>query len=134
MKIKTEHRTPTVKEYQQLRKSTAWDMHDDNTVSRGLKNSLYAVCIFSNGTIIGSGRVIGDGSIYFYIQDVIVLPEYKGKGIGKMIMNEIENYLLKSANKNSFIGLMAAEGVEEFYKQFGYKKRPDDCPGMYKIM
>jgi GNAT superfamily N-acetyltransferase len=134
MSINIEHRTPTVKEYQQLRNSTGWDMLDDDTVSQGMKNTLYGVCVFSNKGIIGTGRVIGDGSIYFYIQDVIVLPEYKGKGIGKMIMNEIENYLLKSANKNSFIGLMAAEGVEKFYNKFGYKKRPDDRPGMYKIM
>jgi len=32
------------------------------------------------------GRIVGDGVTICYIQDVIVLPEYQGKGIGKAII------------------------------------------------
>ena len=80
------------------------------------------------------GRVVGDGSIYFYIQDVIVLPEYKGKGVGKRIMMEIERYLDKTISHYAFIGLMAADGVASFYHQFGFAKRPKEAPGMFKII
>ena len=80
------------------------------------------------------GRVIGDGAIYFYIQDVIVLPEFQKFGLGKLIMNQIEAYLNKNAPHNAFIGLMAADGVQKFYEKFGYRQRPGGRPGMYKMI
>ena len=49
-------------------------------------------------------------------------------------MENVEEYLSKTANNNSFIGLMAAEGVKEFYYKFGYKERPDSRPGMFKVV
>jgi len=123
-----------VEEYQSLRKTTGWDMLDDKVVKKALENDLFSVCVYDNEKIIGMGRVIGDGAIYFYIQDIIVTTEYKGKGIGKLIMDHVEQYINKTANHNSFIGLMAAEGVKEFYYKFGYKERPDNRPGMYKVI
>ncbi len=71
--------------------------------------------------------------MYFYIQDIIVIPEYQGKGFGKIIMNEVMQYLDDNANHNSFIGLMAAEGAEKFYSKFGFKIRPVSSPGMYSV-
>lgn len=80
------------------------------------------------------GRIVGDGAIYFYIQDIIVIPSYQGRGIGLLIMNEIEAYLEENAFNNSFIGLMAADGVQKFYHKFGYLERAETQPGMSKLM
>ncbi|WP_394325988.1 GNAT family N-acetyltransferase, partial [Methanosarcina horonobensis] len=46
----------------------------------------------SENNIIDFGRVIGDRGIYLYIQDIIVLPEFQGHGIGKHIMCAVMNY------------------------------------------
>ena len=124
----------TVEQYQILRKTTGWDLINDVPVSIALKNDLFSIGVFDDQAIIGMGRVIGDGAIYFYIQDVAVLPEYHKQGVGSLIMDHIENYLNENTNKNSFIGLMAAKGVKEFYKKYHYLERPSDRPGMYKIM
>jgi ribosomal protein S18 acetylase RimI-like enzyme len=78
------------------------------------------------------GRIIGDG-IYFYIQDVIVSPNFKQKGIGSRVMQELENWLDKTSQPNTFIGLMAAKGTFEFYRNFDYRIRDIDKPGMFKI-
>ncbi len=123
-----------VEEYQSLRKTTGWDMLEDKVVSAALENDLFSLCVYDNEKLIGMGRVVGDGFIYFYIQDIVVIPEYKGKGVGKLIMENVEAYLSKTANNNSFIGLMAAEGVKEFYYKFGYRERPDSRPGMFKVV
>ena len=80
------------------------------------------------------GRVIGDGSIYFYIQDLIVLPEYQEMGVGRLIMEQIEKYLQNNAPKGAFIGLMAAENTTGFYENFGYMVRPEQKPGMFKYI
>ena len=95
---------------------------------------IFSICISDHDKVIGIGRVIGDGAIYFYIQDVIVLPEYQGKGIGKLIMKNIEEFIKKNANDNSFVGLMAAYRVKEFYHKYGYFERSNDKPGMFKII
>lgn len=106
---------------------------DDEAIEKGLRNSLFSICVLFNNKVIGCGRIVGDDGIYFYIQDVIVLPEFQRKGIGKRIMEAIIDYLKKHAHNNSFIGLMAAKGVAEFYKKWKFKKRADDAPGMFLI-
>lgn len=131
---KIEVRAISVPEYQALRNTTNWGDFNDNLVERALQNDLFSVCITDNGEAIGMGRVIGDGAIYFYIQDVIVKPEYHGHGVGKLIMESIESYIQGNANQNSFIGLMAAEDVQGFYRNYGYEVRPDNRPGMYKVI
>lgn len=132
--LKIEKRQLTVDEYQSLRGTTDWFKVDDEVVEKSLKNDLFSVCVFDNKTLAGMGRIVGDGAIYFYIQDIIVKPACQGKGIGMLIMKEIEAYLEEHAFNNSFIGLMAADGVQAFYHKFGYVERADTRPGMFKLM
>ncbi len=134
MKLTIEIRKLTVSEYQTLRQTTGWDMLDDKVVKMALENDLFSLIVVDGNTPIGMGRVIGDGGIYFYIQDIIVHPKYQKAGIGKLIMQHIETFLKESAPHNAFIGLMAAAGVQEFYHSFGYKVRPENGPGMFKRM
>ncbi|MEM9686737.1 MAG: GNAT family N-acetyltransferase [Bacteroidota bacterium] len=134
MDVRVEHRTPTVAEYQKLRASTTWVALPDDMVSKGLEHTLFGICVYVKDTVVGIGRVIGDGALYFYVQDVMVLPEFQGCGIGLLLMKEIEKYLKVHAAKNAFTGLMAADGVMDFYRKFGYISRPDRAPGMYKMM
>lgn len=127
-------RNLSVSDYQTLRNSTEWESFSDNTVEKALEKDLFSICVFDHEVPIGMGRVIGDGAIYFYVQDVIVLPKYQGIGVGNLIMNHIEEYLIQNTNKNSFIGLIAADGAKEFYYKYGYKERPDNKPGMSKTI
>ena len=126
-------RLETLEEYLRLREAVGWICQDIKATEIGLINSLFSVCMIYRDEVIGHGRVVGDGGIYFDIKDVIVLPKFQGKGIGKQIMNAIMNYLEKNAHSNAFIGLMAAKGVTGFYEKFDFEKRPNDSPGMWKI-
>ena len=132
--LKIEKRRLNINEYQTLRGTTDWFAIADEVVDKSLKNDLFSVCVIADGTLVGMGRIVGDGAIYFYIQDIIVIPGYQSKGIGVMIMNEIEGYLKENAFNNSFIGLMAADGVQQFYHKFGYFERAETRPGMSKLM
>lgn len=128
------YRTPTIEEYQKLRATTGWSSLPDEAVDVALTNSLFAVCAMQGHSIIGTGRIVGDGGLYFYIQDVIVLPEYQKMGIGGQIMQALESWLAENAPHNAFIGLMAAVGVKRFYRIFGYEERSQEKPGMFKII
>ena len=94
--VKIEVRTPTPQEYIKLREAVKWSKLDLKTIEQGLQNSIFSVCATYEQEVIGCGRVIGDGAIYFYIQDIIVTPEFQKRGIGKFIMNEIMKYLNKN--------------------------------------
>ena len=125
-------RSPTVREYQRLRAAVGWRKLEARTAAKALRNSIFSVCAVSAGKVVGYGRVIGDGALYFYIQDVIVHPEYQGKGLGRLIMDGIMAHLDSRAPGKSLIGLMAAKNVGGFYKKYGFKERPKDSPGMFK--
>jgi len=127
-------RTPTAEEYHRLREAVGWDTKDIDAAEAGLGNSLFSVCVLFEGEVIGCGRIIGDDGIYFYIQDVIVLPEFQGQGIGQRIMVSLMDYLKANAPAKAFIGLIAAKGMAGFYKRFGFTERPADAPGMYLVV
>ncbi len=126
-------RAPTPDEYRRLRASVGWNEVDADGVVAGLSSSLYAVVLERDGDAVGCGRVVGDGGIYFYLQDVIVLPELQGQGWGARIMEAVMRYVEAAARPGSFIGLMAAKDAEGFYLRYGFERRTDDRPGMFRI-
>jgi ribosomal protein S18 acetylase RimI-like enzyme len=125
-------RTPTIEEYFALRKGVGWMLFEEEMTAKGLANALFSVCILHQGKVIGCGRVVGDGGLYFYVQDIIVSPDFQGKGLGKRLMQAIMAYLEINARPGAFIGLMAAKGTNDFYAQFGFAVRPLDQPGMFR--
>jgi ribosomal protein S18 acetylase RimI-like enzyme len=126
-------RLPTVGELKFFHEAVGWDNVDDAAIATALKNSLFGCVIAYKGRTIGCGRVIGDGGMYFYIQDIIVLPEYRGRGIGRLLMNAVMEYLGAVAKPNAFIGLMSAKDKSGFYLKFGFTERPPGRPGMFRV-
>ncbi len=123
---------PALEEYQALRTAVGWGEADEEAIAMSMRNSLYWVCAFDGQAIIGCGRVVGDGGLCFYVQDLIVLPAYQGRGLGRRLMDKIMEYARANARRGGFIGLMAARGAEDFYLKYGFIKRPtpEYGPGM----
>ena len=132
--FRIEERSINPEEYLGLRATTNWLPVSREQAVIALSNDLFSVCVLHNRELVGIGRLIGDGAVYYYIQDIIVKPEYQDRGIGSRIMESLENYLIKNAPAGSFVGLMAAEDTEGFYKQYGYEKRASNRPGMFKYI
>lgn len=126
-------REPTPQEYRRLRSIVGWNELDGDAVVAGLSGSLYAVVLERDGEAVGCGRVVGDGGIYFYVQDVIVVPELRGQGWGARIMDAVMRYLEGTVRPGSFVGLMAAKDAEGLYRRYGFERRPDDRPGMFRV-
>ena len=129
-----EYRSPNVSEYMRLRNLVGWWEIDENATGKALENSLFSVVAIEHGTVIGFGRIIGDEGLYFYIQDLIVHPEFQAKGLGKLLMKELMSYITADTKTGAFVGLMAAKGLEKYYEQFGFKARDKDAPGMYLVI
>lgn len=102
-----------------------WGTRDVNIIEEALNNTLYSVSIYDDNKIIGYGRIIGDKTIFLYIQDIMVIPEYQGNKIGTKIMtvllNKVEEYKKVNPNIRTYLG--ASKGKEAFYEKFGFKTR-----------
>ncbi len=121
---------PTAQEYVDLRRAVGFRPVDIETCGRGLRSNLFGVVVRRGDEIAGMGRIVGDGAVYLYIQDIIVRPEFQGLGLGRGIMDRVMEYVMQHIHENPFVGLMAAVGAEEFYERYGFSRRPDDAPGM----
>ncbi|MBU2923366.1 GNAT family N-acetyltransferase [Colwellia sp. 4_MG-2023] len=121
--------SPLVEEFLNLRNKVGWGELEFNLAQTSLNNSLFHVTVRDKSVLIGMGRIVGDGAMYFYIQDVIVDPSYQGTGVGSILMDQIENYLSVAAQKGSTVGLLAAKGKEDFYIRYDYMLRPSNTLG-----
>lgn len=124
-KFKIKLASPTVNDFLTLRSKVGWQAISIDDAKTSLANSLFHVVIYNESQPVGMGRVVGDGVMYFYIQDIAVDPTFQGCGIGAAVMEQIEKYLSNTAIKGSTIGLLAVKGKEAFYARYGYLNRPD---------
>ena len=136
MKIKYINRKPEAKEYNRLTDSVGWGTRNEKIVQQALDNTLYSLCAYDGDRLIGYGRIIGDKTIFLYIQDIMVIPEYQGKKIGTNIMTEllkeVEEYKKVNPNIRTYLG--ASKGKEDFYKRFGFVSRPNEELGAGMIL
>ncbi len=120
---------PTAFEFSELRVKVGWDDTNLEMAQRSLDNSLFHVSARIGSKLIGMGRIIGDGVMFFYVQDLVVDPNFQQQGIGNALMQEIEKYLTLVAKKGSTIALLSAQGKEFFYSRYGYCERSGDPLG-----
>lgn len=111
---------PSTPDFENLRLSVGWENCASSVTAQSIENSLFWVSYYESQILIATGRVIGDGAMYFYIQDVIVSPKYQRCGLGHSIMQHIEKYLLENTSQHATIGLLAAKGKEGFYERYNY--------------
>lgn len=84
---------------------------------KAFEGSAVTVFIYDGEALVGTGRAISDGVYQAAVYDIAVLPEYQGKSVGRMIMEEI-NKELSDYN----ILLYARHTAVDFYKKLGYSK------------
>lgn len=85
-------------------------------LKRAFESSYAIVYVFDEEKLIGMGRSLCDGEYQAAIYDMVVLPEYQRKGIGK----EIVERLCEQLPVENII-LYAVPGREGFYKKCGFK-------------
>jgi len=127
-------RLPTVEEHKQLWGAVGWGDVNIKVTERSIANSIYGLVAESDGQIVGMGRIVGDGAMYYYIQDVAVLPEYQGQGIGKDIIERLLEFIRNHSSGAAFVGLFASQGKDEFYERFGFKNHSPGMTGMFMVL
>ncbi|CAM2797721.1 GNAT family N-acetyltransferase [Hathewaya histolytica] len=128
MNIEIAHTTPSAKEYISLRRKTGMGTKDLLKSEIALKNSLFIVSLWDHNKLIGFGRVVGDEGITYVVSDIMVDPDYKRKGLGKVIMREIDSYLDKNTDEYAYVCLIANKPADRLYCQFEFEDvYPKSC-------
>ena len=87
-----------------------------------MEHTLFRVSVFDRNNIIAMARVIGDMGLDYYIKDVIVRPEYQGKGVGRLLIGEILRFINDNGINGTdiFVELCAMPDKIPFYEKFGF--------------
>lgn len=110
-----------IKNIAHLYESAGWFDYtkDLDRLEKAFLNSLKVISAWHEEKLVGLIRVVGDGLTIIYVQDLLVLPNYRGNGIGKELLycvlkeyRDVTQKILISEDKESSI---------EFYKNIGFK-------------
>jgi GNAT superfamily N-acetyltransferase len=132
MNVSLIERAPTANEYIDLVERVGWRPRDRSAVEIALANSLYAVCAAIDDEVVGCGRVIGDGALHLYLTDVIVRPEWQGRGIGGRIVVALTGFVDAVPYRNTLVAVLPTRGLQGFYERHGYKAQGPESPAMQR--
>lgn len=109
-----------------------WESGSDNPgmVKKIISGSHCFAAAMENESIIGMGRAISDRVSDAYIQDVTVLPLFRGQKIGSRIIQMI----IETLNQDGigWIGLIAEKNARPFYEPLGFSVMPNAAPMLKK--
>jgi ribosomal protein S18 acetylase RimI-like enzyme len=96
-----------------------------------LKNYAFLIVAKINGESVGMTRLIFDGSYIAVLVDVIVLPEYQRRNIGRTMIEKAVEYVKTNMvnGEQAVVMLMSAKDKEGFYEKLGFIKQPDEIYG-----
>jgi len=118
----------------ELYKAGGWwkDSCDSSRIKSLIVGSFaFAVVVDKDsGKAIGMGRIISDGVSDAYIQDLVLLPAYRGQGIGEQLVKTLLNHCLSKGIL--WIGLIAEPDQDKFYSSLGFKSMKNYIPMKYQ--
>lgn len=127
-------RVPTPQEHRRLAESVGWThAFDWDAMPASLAASVCGVTVERDGEAVAMGRVVGDGVFYFYVQDIVVLPDLQGQGIGDEVLRRLVARVDEIAPPKAFIGLFAAGESPRFYERHGFAAH-QGMTGMFRVV
>ena len=111
-----------------LRSSVRASGREYDEVKRSIENSL-CFGLFHKGRQIGFARIVSDLSTIYMLSDVFILEKYRGRGLGKWLMECIVN----SPELKNLIGLLATKNAQGLYRKYGFRSPNDPRMMMLRI-
>jgi ribosomal protein S18 acetylase RimI-like enzyme len=122
--------------YQKLRIVCGLSPKSDEAAAIGMKHSLCCVAVLDQDNedeIVGMGRIVGDGACHCQVVDICVLPTHQKKGLGKLIMQMLNDYIDAHLPSSCYINLIADGEAYRLYEQYGFTQVWPVSRGMGKV-
>lgn len=120
-------------ELEELCDAVGWSRRPLRKVKKAIQFSFMVVSMWeqqdNRRRLIGFSRATSDHAFNATIWDVVVHPEFQGKGLGKALMKQLIKEL--RAEDISNITLFADPQVVDFYRDLGFMPDPEGIKGMF---
>lgn len=130
MTISVIAKTPDPDTYLALRAAGGLSPYERQAAETGLKNSLYSVMLIDGETAVGMGRLVGDGGLFVQVTDIVVHPDYQGRGLGQKIMAALVNHIETALPPSIYVSLIADVPANRLYEKFGFRETAPSSLGM----
>ena len=88
-----------------------------DVVLRSIQNSL-CFTLLVDGQQVGFARVATDRAVFSDLMDVFILPEWRGRGLSKILIREVVQHPDLTGLK---LFLLRTSDAHELYRQFGFE-------------
>ena len=108
-------------EIYELLKKAYWAKDRNVSVTqKAINNSLnYAIFTANSEQLVGFARVITDYATVYYLSDVYIDEEFRGRGLGQKI---VEWIVLHEDRLSGINGLLKTKDAVNFYKKYGFEE------------
>ena len=112
----------TAEEFLTLWRSVWGDGPTREQTARALASTLFCVSVYDGAEPVAMARMIGDLGLCCYIKDVVVRPEYQGRGIGRMLVEELLRFIRENAVPCTRVSVELAALPQKagFYEKLGF--------------
>lgn len=109
--------TDEVQLMQMIREEDGWDYADESMADKYRKalDSSVTYVAFQGGVLCGYSRSLDDCGFYIYVCDLLVRPDFRGKDIGRKLME-----CLYQDYPNQVVYVMS--DVDDYYEKVDYKR------------
>lgn len=126
-------RTIDLYELEELCDAVGWSRRPIRKVRKAIQNSFLVITMWeqkgNRKRLIGFSRATSDHAFNATIWDVVVHPDFQGKGLGRALMKQLIKKLRSEDISN--VTLFADPDVVNFYKQLGFMPDPEGIKGMF---
>ena len=101
-----------------LYESVGWSNYTNrpDMLSQAFQHSLVIYGAYDQEKLIGLIRMVGDGYSVILFQDILILPQYQGMGVGTTLVNYVLNE------------------YEDVYQKLLFTEQPPETIGFYKSL
>ena len=102
-----------------------------HTASRAIAGSTMTLRASAEGDITGMLRILSDGAMFCYIQDVFVKERYRGQGLGRALLEHALCWIDDALRPGEYmvVTLLAEPEMESFYEHLGFVRAPNALCG-----
>lgn len=120
-------------ELEELCDAVGWARRPIRKVRKAIQHSFLVVSMWeqrgNRRRLIGFSRATSDHAFNATIWDVVVHPDYQGRGLGKVLMKHLIKKLRSEDISN--VTLFADPHVVDFYRTLGFMPDPEGIKGMF---
>ena len=97
------------------------------TLHKALENSLCFAALDAQQNTVGFARMVTDKATFGYLSDVFVLPEWRGRGVSREILDAVVAHPDLQGLRRFILATKDAHGL---YKKYGFSPVEDASPLM----